>query len=307
MPPSAPRSSLNLSFPGLAAVASAAERGDLDAACEELATYYATSNTSWWLRHAPVKPGTGMVGGVTDAMVLHDVFYLAGVGATAHIPRNADGGLDWIDRGPRDDPEFMNCLNRHDGMGWLLTAWLATGNPIYATYYDALVLDWVSHNPCPDALATTGTQCVPAGVAGEPCKWGTAAQRCKTGTIESPWRSLEMGIRMGGVWPVAFFGMQHAAEFSTSARVLLVLAVAEHNAALAVDGGHPGSGTENWGASLHAGRGGGGRTLRSLLPRALLAPACSVRSHVCCSPARALRARPACTRPHSPSRPPPQR
>lgn len=39
---------------------------------------------------------------------------------------------------------------------------------------------------------------------------------------------------------------QGADEFSTSARVLMVLAVGEHNAALVVDGGHPGKGTENW-------------------------------------------------------------
>jgi hypothetical protein len=40
--------------------------------------------------------------------------------------------------------------------------------------------------------------------------------------------------------------VQGAAEFTTSARVLMVMAVAEHNAALVVDGGHPGFGTPNW-------------------------------------------------------------
>ena len=64
--------------------------------------------------------------------------------------------------------------------------------------------------------------------------------------MESPWRSLEMGIRTQAPWPAAFFGFQHSPNFSTSARVLLVLGMGQHNAALASDGGHPGAGVENW-------------------------------------------------------------
>ena len=105
---------LNLTFPGLEAVAAAAGRGDLDAACEALAAYYASSNTSSWLRIAPVAPGTGRVGpgSLVDNVVDLDEFYLAGVDTSGKIPRNADGGLDWLDKGPRNDVEFMNCLNR---------------------------------------------------------------------------------------------------------------------------------------------------------------------------------------------------
>jgi hypothetical protein len=96
-----------------------------------------------------------------------------------------------------------------------------------------------------------GTPCVPAGLPGTPCSWAAeltpTSQACATGTMESPWRSLEMGIRTSGIWPVAFFGFQQAgANFSTSARVLFLLAVSGHNAALVVDGGHPGHGTPNW-------------------------------------------------------------
>jgi hypothetical protein len=111
---------------------------------------------------------------------------------------------------------------------------------------DATVIDWATHNPCPNALGG-GAPCSPQGVAThEQCAWGEAAQACATGTFESPWRSLEMGIRTSGVFAAAFFGFQRAPEFSTSARVLLVLAMGEHNAALMVDGGHPGVGTPNW-------------------------------------------------------------
>ena len=243
---------LNLSYPGLEAVAEAEASGDLNAACEALSAYYLTSNTSAWLRVPPVAPGTGRVGNgsLVDNAVDFDLYYLAGVTTSGKIPRNADGGLDWLDKGPRNDVEFMNCLNRFDVLGWLLAAWRATGNPVYPKYFNALVIDWTTHNPCPDARSG-GAACSPQGVTTSPqCAWGVAdvpsVQACATGTFESPWRSLEMGIRTNGVFADAFFGFQGAAEFSTSARALLVLAMGEPNQALAVDGGHAGRGTPNW-------------------------------------------------------------
>lgn len=66
--------SLNLTYPGLEKVAAAVKSGDFNGACEELATYYATSNTSWWLRVPPVTPGTGLAGGVVDEMVRAGAF-----------------------------------------------------------------------------------------------------------------------------------------------------------------------------------------------------------------------------------------
>ena len=249
---------LNLSFPGLEAVAQAAKSNDLNAACDELAQYYRNSNTSAWLRLAnTVPPSSRRVGGRTDQMVDTDYFYLNGVATGAVIPRNGDGGLDWLDHGPRDDQEFMNCLNRHDSFIQLLQAYNATGNPVYTRYFNALVVDWVTHLPCPNALANAdrSSPCTPLGVekpTGPTCSWVVEStkqqQRCKTGTMESPWRSLEMGIRMMRQWPASFFGFQQAPneDFSVSARVLMVLAVAEHLEALQVDGGHPGHGTPNW-------------------------------------------------------------
>lgn len=243
---------LNLTYPGLESVAAFNAAGDLDSACEALASYYQTSNTSSWLRRGAVKPGTGRVGNgsLVDNAVNFDIYFLAGVQTTGKIPRNADGGLDWLYKGPRNDVEFMNCINRFDVFGWLLDAYTSTGNPIYTDYFNALVVDWTTHNPCPDALSS-GSPCSPQGVTTHAqCAWGDAdvpgALSCATGTFESPWRSLEMGIRTNGVFASAFFGFQRAAEFSTSARVLLVLAMGEHNAALVVDGGHPGTGTPNW-------------------------------------------------------------
>ena len=152
-----------MSWPGLEDVAHQYAQGNLGAACAALASYYREGNSSAWLRIGPVTPGTKIAGGSADDLVLHDIFHLRvsrvrtrdlhwparfvvlrwmvphspgghsrhGVDQVAKIGRNADGGLDWLDKGPQADPEFMNCLNRHTAFSDLLGAWKATGNPVY--------------------------------------------------------------------------------------------------------------------------------------------------------------------------------
>lgn len=224
---------VNLSWPGLEAVQSAAASGKLGAACEALAKYYANGNTATWLRMASTPaPSTRAAGGQADAAVDHDIWTLGGVGQTAKIPRNDDGGIDWYDKGPKSDPEFMNCVNRHTLFGTLLDAWNSTGNPKYPKYFSDLVEDWVEHLPCRNGVSRAG--------------WNASggALPCATGTMESPWRVLEAGIRTQQTWPPAFFGFQRAGEFSTSARVLMVLGFSEHNAV--INGPGRSAHTPNW-------------------------------------------------------------
>ena len=101
-------SAFNLSYPGLEAVAAAAHKGDLNTACELIAEYYKTSDSGSWLRVPAPPPSSKRAGGLPDE-ALDDVFYLSGVDLKTKVPRNADGGLDWYYKGPRDDPECMNC------------------------------------------------------------------------------------------------------------------------------------------------------------------------------------------------------
>lgn len=106
---------VNLSWPGMEDVREAWAGHDLGSACELLASYYRKGNTSAWLRlpRTP-KPSARRAGGDADDLVQRDVFHLSGVEQVARIPRNKDGGLDWTYHGPKNDPEFMNCLNRHE-------------------------------------------------------------------------------------------------------------------------------------------------------------------------------------------------
>ena len=239
---------VNLTYPGLAAVAAAAAAGDLPAACDALSAYYAASNTSAWLRRPQPAPSSRRVGGPTDDVVFKDVYAEGGLGS-GRVPRNADGGLDWQFRGPRNDKEYENVLNRHATFVSALDAWSATGNAEYSAWLDRTVTDWAVHNPCPGAgLSHAVPQCFPVGDGGAPaCAWGPASlpatQRCVTSYAESPWRLLEQGVRMQQPWPAVFFGLQGAANFSASARALSVLVAGEHLASLLAAGTE---GVSNW-------------------------------------------------------------
>lgn len=252
-------SSLNLSYPGLSAVAAAADKQDYGTACEALATYYADSNTSAWLRRPSPPPSTQRVGGSVDDAVFHDIFDEGDLGK-GKVPRNPDGGLDWQCRGPRNDPEYENVLNRFSTLTGALNAWSATGNPEYTSWIDRTVIDWATHNPCPggDLQATGIPKCYPVGDGRTPaCGWGQkdtpGSQACVASYIESPWRLLEDGIRMGDPWPATFFGLQGAAataNFSVSARALMVLVAGEHLASLQAAGAQ---GVSNWAITQNTG------------------------------------------------------
>lgn len=215
---------MNLSFPGLEQVAEAARQLQFGQACELLVAYYMTCASGSWLRVPPVTPGTGRAGGEADE-ALDDIFHLTGVQEVVKVPRNSSGGLDWYFKGPRNDPECMNCVNRHEYFDTLLGAWRQTGNPIYAAKTGDLIYDWVMNLPC---------------------------NPCTTGTMESPWRILEVGIRTVGPWPRAFYGLQGCPAFNTSSRVLLLLGLHEHGIALMKYGTE---GVPNWRMQQWAGLG----------------------------------------------------
>jgi len=183
----------------LAAVREAWTGGNPAAAGRELLAYYSEGGTASWLRRDPGSDGESSGNHPAADALLDDEFTFQGV--TGHPPR--EDGLDWTHRGPNDDVEWAYFLNRHAYFETLLEAYLDTGEERYAAAFDSFVRDWVRSNPAPD------------GEVGE-----------------APWRTLEVGIRMGNAWPTAFYGFQSADAFTPAGRLLMLSAVPDQAAYL---------------------------------------------------------------------------
>lgn len=187
--------SLDLDSPGLEAVRDAANADDLVRAGREIVAYYEEGDTADWLRSDPVE--TSDERSPEADPLLDDEFTFQGVTGTA--PR-VDGSLDWKHTGPRDDDEWAYFLNRHGFFGTLLDACRETGNPEYAGAFDSFVRDWVVSNPPPESERT--------GYGGN-----------------FAWRTLEVGLRLEGHWPSAFYGFQTADAFTPAGRLLMLATV----------------------------------------------------------------------------------
>ncbi len=186
---------LDLARPGLKDVRMAYEHGQLSTACDLLIEYFKENTQSAWLRVPRPDPSQERDPRVED--LLKDTFTIQCV--VHQQPRREDGGLDWGHHGPHDDHEWGWLLNRHSHFNRLLQAWRQTGNPVYAKCFDEHIRDWVIANPY------------------------RAEQ-----TRSAQWRVLEVGLRISSSWPNAFFGFQHAKEFSPAARILMLSSIVDH-------------------------------------------------------------------------------
>ena len=186
---------INTDYPGLEKVRESVENEDWPSACMALVDYYRNAASASWLRSGDIGSGTGRDGTADD--ILHDVFTFQSVTGTQ--PRTANGGLDWLNLGPRNDLEWGYFLNRHAIFVDLLRAWRKTGNNIYPEHFDRLVRDWVSANPAP-------------------------AENEKTVN----WRVLEAGLRMAVTWPESFYGFINTDEFSPTAVIMMLSSVHGH-------------------------------------------------------------------------------
>lgn len=92
-------------------------------------------------------------------------------------------------------------------------------------HFSALVEDWVCHLPCREGVTRNRFNAS-----------GSFDKPCATGTMESPWRVLEAGIRTLGPWPASFYGALASPSFTTSSRVLMLLGLSEHVAVIAGPG-----------------------------------------------------------------------
>ncbi len=186
---------LDLTRKNLEKVHAAAAKQDWPKACEELVAYYRDGQTAEWLRAKAPTPSRKRWGKADP--ILKDTFTIQSV--TARQPRLKSGRLNWRHSGPRGDREWSWLLNRHPHFRTLLRAWLKTGNPEYARRFDEHVRDWVTSKPY-------------------------SGKR----THDAQWRGLEVGLRVRGPWPQAFYGFQNSKEFTPAARLLMLSSIPDH-------------------------------------------------------------------------------
>ncbi|MFP4176247.1 MAG: heparinase II/III family protein [Candidatus Brocadiia bacterium] len=144
---------LELDREGLGPVREALEEGDRAAACKALLKYYRTGDSGHWLRdrehaHEISQDALKRVNEIVDDVYHHP-------GSTGPVPRTESGHLDWAHRGPKDDRQFANRLNRHGHINTLLRAYEATGKEKYLQKLDLNLRDWLTAadgDPAPDGF-----------------------------------------------------------------------------------------------------------------------------------------------------------
>jgi hypothetical protein len=203
---------LNLSYPGLEAVARALNLRDNETACKELAKYYRTSNSSYQLRHPTLKKGDETY--LSVANYRKDLYSFWG--KTYKVGRlSTTGGLEWNCSGPPPgDWQWMLALNRHEWWPSVTAGYLEDWNRTRAAadmrFLDRTVVDWLSwsgHAPTTKSETSTGAN------------------------HQKDWLTLDAGIRMGA-WTTAFFVACGAPEFRDSTLLLMVSSIIDQNAFL---------------------------------------------------------------------------
>ncbi|MHC4884902.1 MAG: alginate lyase family protein [Planctomycetota bacterium] len=185
---------LDLNRTGLQDVRTAADRGDMLAACRALLDYYRTGDSGKWLRGPAMQPGDGR--DETVEKLLGGIFTDYG---GEHPYRLPDGRIDWAEVAIQSDRGWVWDLNRMEYLPGVLAAYRRTGNPRYAEWMDDMLRDWVvSSLPYP-----------------------------AEDTLDARWRGLETAIRVKQ-WAVIFYALQQDCHLSDATRLLMLTSLPEH-------------------------------------------------------------------------------
>lgn len=183
---------INLDYSGLGNVKQAVSQKNWPKACTALLDYYQTNSSNAQLRTCSPQPNEAALNEANAA--LQSVFTFQGI--TDTLRSNAAQHLNWYHKGPNNDIEWAYFLNRMGYFNSLLAAYCQTGNPVYAQAFNRLLLDWITGNP---------------------------ASKSQLGV--PPWRVLEVGLRLIGPLPTAFYGFQKASAFTPVARLLMLMSI----------------------------------------------------------------------------------
>lgn len=190
------------------------QQGDTTAALSALLNHFRNAGKDHWLvknSHADPETHTQK----EAETLLNSTVTFNGV--TAKVPRSESGGWDWTFTGPNGDQEFGYSLNGHQYLATLLAAWKETGDDIYVKTFDAIIRDWIIHNPVP-AKGDTIYNVLK----------GLVNKLDYRDIGEVRWRTLEAGNRLGVSWPYAFLSFQQSEAFTPAARILMLTGFVEH-------------------------------------------------------------------------------
>jgi hypothetical protein len=130
-------------------------------------------------------------------LALRDTFTLQGVQGVA--ARRAEGGFDWDDQGPRDDPEWAWFFNRHGCFAPLTRAYLSTGDNRYADFIFASLDDWILQHPAPGRMS-----------------------------FSAAWRPLEAARRILDSWTLVYLKLGDHPSFTHERRARFLASVHAH-------------------------------------------------------------------------------
>lgn len=185
----------NLDHPGLEKVKQAADSQNLTEACNQLLAYYRMCKNAQYLRKVTPSPSSQRVAAADT--LLENIFFIQNV--RGQVPITADGHRDWHYKGPNNDREWAWLSNRHSQLSEVFETYLETGNPVYATYVDEFLRDFIIKSmPYPGVKSS-----------------------------ESVWRGLEVSFR-SKVWSRIFYGMLNSEYFLPSTRLLMLSSLPDH-------------------------------------------------------------------------------
>lgn len=211
---------LNLDFPGMESVKSAAAHGDMAAAKQAYLDFRRNQSTARLPRDIPLPTVTGQSDPVAEEICRHII-------RNGYIfePRSADMGQDFnwtLNPIAQDSPSYTQewtwcVVSRMHFWATLTEAYTRTGNEKYAREWVAQMLDFAAKNP--------------VNVQPRP---GEA----------SLWRTLDSAIRVQYTWASSYFRCLHSPAFTPDAQWVYLRLMQDH-AKLLRDGLTPGR-TGNW-------------------------------------------------------------
>ncbi|UBM58089.1 heparinase II/III family protein [Marinilongibacter aquaticus] len=193
---------------GLEPYARALQNGDSIKAGRLLLDYFAHKSMPQWLSPEDLIEGERPEQALLLANLLRkDTLLLRGTKVA--VPRLSDGFWNWKYTGPNNDEEYGYSLNNQYYLNNVVWARFKNNDKAYTQIFDAVIKDWVMHNPLPAQGSAF-------------YKIFTDPQLDFRDVGELAWRDIDTGRRLGRTWVLSFYMLQKDLAFSEAARFLML-------------------------------------------------------------------------------------